>query len=326
MVDTKHRAVALVTRVLISIAATLIFAEFALRIGSIFASDQSEAGWRPNAQVRILAVGDSHTYGGTVQPDETYPAQLQRHLDAAAPGVYSVINIGIPGVNTAQVRNRLPLNLARWEPDIVIVWCGLNNTWNSAESDSRNLTGWLDRMFLRLKVYKLVRVLMHDRSLYVAAGEHLSGQRHNLETVNRHSQRVPFFGTIKTEDTGQVQVDEDAVRATAEDYRAIRRIVESTGANAIFVSYHLDFERFRVPNEALGGLAREEQFDVIDGMAGLDRVPESQGRFTWALHPSAPVYREIARDVAALILSISQGQQSPARELPGDPPSGTPPG
>lgn len=301
----KHRAVALAVRILVSIVATLVFAETALRIASLFASDNAGAGWRPNAQIRVLAVGDSHTYGGTVQPDETYPAQLQRHLDDAAPGVYSVINIGIPGINTAQVRNRLPLNLARWEPDIVVFWCGVNNAWNSAESDAQTFTGWLDRLFLRLKVYKLARVLMHDRSLYVAAGEHLSGQRHKLETVNRTTQRVPFFGTVETRDAGEVHVDEESVRAAEDDYRAMRRIVESTGATPLFISYHLDFERFRLPNEALRRLAREERLDVVDGMAGLDRVPEAHGRFTWALHPSAPVYGEIARDVAARILSLS---------------------
>lgn len=290
--------------VLASLVATAALAEVALRVSSLFVAQQS-SGWRPGARVRVLAVGDSHTYGGTVEPHETYPAQLQRFLDEAAPGVYSVINVGIPGVNTAQVRNRLALNLARWEPDVVVFWCGINNAWNSAETDAATPAGWLDRTLLGLKVYKLVRVVQHDRALHVAAREHLQDGRHAVQGVNRNTKIVPFFGEVVMREEREVRVDEERVRAAMADYRAMRRLTERAGAVPIFISYHLDFERFTLPNEALRRLAREDGFTVVDARAGLERVPEAVGRFTWALHPSAPVYGEVARDVAQRILRLA---------------------
>jgi hypothetical protein len=92
---------------------SLVLIEVALNLGAALVTDRSGGGWRPGAEIRVLAVGDSHTYGGSVPRGQDYPHQLQRFLDAADPGVYSVVNVGVPGFNTSQVRNRLALNLAR---------------------------------------------------------------------------------------------------------------------------------------------------------------------------------------------------------------------
>lgn len=71
----------------------LLGAEAALWIASRFAPDRS-TGWRPGALVRVLCVGDSHTFGAGVDVYESYPAQLQALLDADSPGRFSVINLG----------------------------------------------------------------------------------------------------------------------------------------------------------------------------------------------------------------------------------------
>ena len=100
------------TRCLAIVILTVLVLEFALRLASSFSEDRSGAGWEPGARVRILAIGDSHTFGPAVEPGEAYPGQLQRILDERAPGVYSVINVGIPGTNTTQNLNRLRQALA----------------------------------------------------------------------------------------------------------------------------------------------------------------------------------------------------------------------
>ncbi len=130
---SSRRVFRLAGKAALACALFLVLIEVLLRLGTFFVYDPSAKGWRPDASIRILAVGDSHTYGGTVPKGQEYPAQLQRFLDEAAPGVYSVLNVGIPGMNTSQVRNRLPLHLARWNPDLVLLWCGVNNTFNQTE-------------------------------------------------------------------------------------------------------------------------------------------------------------------------------------------------
>ncbi len=49
----------------------------------------------------------------------------------------------------------------------MIIWVGVNNAWNTAElEESQNsLLTWLDRQLIRARLYPLVRVRIHDRSL-----------------------------------------------------------------------------------------------------------------------------------------------------------------
>src|SRR5204863_5478399 len=66
-------------------------------------------------EVRILCVGDSHTYGVGVEPDESYPAQLEQVLQAR--GVPArVVNGGAPGQNSGQAREQPPAKLDEYAP------------------------------------------------------------------------------------------------------------------------------------------------------------------------------------------------------------------
>ncbi len=299
----RRRLPRILGRAALVLLVLLASAELVLRVGSLLVRDKSGAGWKPGATTRVLAIGDSHTYGGTVAPEQTYPAQLQRWLDEAHPGVYSVVNLGIPGMNTAQLRNRFALNLARWDPDVVVVWCGANNAWNSAEMEGGGPGRRLDTLLLHSKVYKLGRVLWNDRFLNQQTDARLVGQRHSVEQVDRQTKRSPFLGEIRQEDRREEKVDEEAFRAVRDDLAALAAMARAAGVRIVFITYPLDFERFRIVNRALGELAEEQGVEVVDGSAGHERVPGEDNRYTWALHPSAAVYGEIARDVAARILA-----------------------
>jgi hypothetical protein len=149
-------------------------AEFALQIAARFAPDRSTP-WRSGAQVRILCVGDSHTFGAGVEPEESYPAQLQALLDERAAGRFSLVNLGVPGMSTTQVRNRLPLQVARYRPDVVIVWAGVNDYWNTGETPGDGSLGRLEALAIRSRLYRLVRVWLHDRALERAPGRREAG-------------------------------------------------------------------------------------------------------------------------------------------------------
>ena len=49
---------------------------------------------------------------------------LQRLLDERAPGRYNVVNLGVPGSNSAEIVSRLPGWIARYRPFAVIVCVG----------------------------------------------------------------------------------------------------------------------------------------------------------------------------------------------------------
>ena len=166
---TRHprrwRPLRLVGSAALLLAITIGIAEVLLQGAALIARDR-QRGWRSDALHRIACVGDSHTYGALVPAEQSYPGQLQRLLDERAPGAYAVLNLGVPGMNTSQVRTRLRDALAAHHPELVLVWCGVNNAWNRGESTVE--AGWrpaLDRWLLHLRTYRLVRVLLHDRRL-----------------------------------------------------------------------------------------------------------------------------------------------------------------
>ncbi len=75
---------------------------------------------------RVLALGDSCTFGVGVEDDETWPAQLQRMLREA--GIVSeVINAGVPGYSAFQGKRFLESRGLSLEPDLVLVSFGFND-------------------------------------------------------------------------------------------------------------------------------------------------------------------------------------------------------
>lgn len=113
-----------------------IAVEGALWVASLFAKPEArlvELAPRPGER-RILCIGDSHTYGSHLEPEDAYPGQLQAFLDRAPGNPWKVINLGYPGQNSAEVRLRLARNIAVYKPEIVICWVGANNTWSLEQS------------------------------------------------------------------------------------------------------------------------------------------------------------------------------------------------
>jgi lysophospholipase L1-like esterase len=78
----------------------------------------------------VLCVGDSNTFGLDVDPEDTYPAQLERIWNERVdrPPI-EVVNLGAPGMNSSAVAARLPGLLETWAPDTLLVMVGVNDFW-----------------------------------------------------------------------------------------------------------------------------------------------------------------------------------------------------
>jgi GDSL-like lipase/acylhydrolase family protein len=293
-------------------------AEAGLQVAALFVHDRATA-WRPEARYRVLCVGDSHTFGFMVPSNETYPAYLQQFLDAQAAGLYSVINLGIPGMNTAQVRNRLSAQITKYRPDTVIVWCGANNTWNRAEvtADSRPST-WLTDVLNASRLYRFVRVGIHDlrleRDLQTVEQDlraTVSGRvtRAPEDTVDdpwslnaTHSIRHWDGSTDRvSHQAGEALPESAAEEQAVRDFTAMAQDARAAGIKLVFIKYPTQLSAFAFANRAMARVGGQNSLAVVDAAVSLRRVPPEERKWLPAAHPSGPIYREIARDVAAVI-------------------------
>lgn len=118
--------------------------------------------------VTILCVGDSYTFGMGAPPEQSYPKQLERQLNASGNGRrYTVVNRGEPAQNSRLLLQNLSSNLESVRPDIVVVMTGLNICWNLrgysewASDDRQRLTA-LDDYLHRISVYRLAKLLYYN--------------------------------------------------------------------------------------------------------------------------------------------------------------------
>lgn len=78
---------------------------------------------KPPDTLRIVAIGDSFTFGQFVKDDETYPAQLEVLLKEKLKGKYKdveVINLGVPGYDIEYSLVRLLGRGKKYNPDLTI--------------------------------------------------------------------------------------------------------------------------------------------------------------------------------------------------------------
>jgi lysophospholipase L1-like esterase len=74
---------------------------------------------------KVLAFGDSLTFGTGVRPEESYPVVLQSLINR------EVINGGVPGETTAEGLKRLPIWLDEYEPKLLVLCHGANDLLRS---------------------------------------------------------------------------------------------------------------------------------------------------------------------------------------------------
>jgi lysophospholipase L1-like esterase len=298
--------------------------EVALQIASRFVSDRAGA-WRPGSVVRILCVGDSHTFGAMVPEDESHPAWLQRHLDERAPGRYSVINLGLPGMNTTQVHNRLPLQIARYRPSLVVVWAGVNDRWNRAGLEYSG--GWLERIdafATRSRLYRLIRVRLHDRALERAAVETRADGSHQIaEWEKCKGQDCEVHMTWQIHHGGVVDVvqrpkgrrrdREEQKRLSYGNYKAIHDLLRDAGIPLVLIRYPVHLKSAAIANWAMIRISGERDIPLVDSSAAVGRLPEEEREWLWALHPNGAMYREIASDLVPIVEHLSEARSSGAR-------------
>lgn len=184
----------------------------------------------------ILCVGDSHTYGVKVAKDESYPAQLQALLDQNKIAA-NVINAGIPGQNTSELRRAMPEYIARYRPAAVVVLSCSNNEWNRRDvvrSDLEDgvlepgIASWPPRLWHGfISPLRSVRLAAY---LWNRTGRDL----HPLERKEDREGNVYFHDW---RGKGAMDKPEAVFDRSLRDLHRIVDIIGKTGATPIFLTY-----------------------------------------------------------------------------------------
>ncbi len=102
-----------------------------VRINSVGFRDREYSLQKPPGTYRIVALGDSTTFGWGVAYEETYPKLLEAALNANPPSPkwnhYEVINTGIGNYNTAQELAMLKDYGMQFNPDMVTIGWYIND-------------------------------------------------------------------------------------------------------------------------------------------------------------------------------------------------------
>jgi lysophospholipase L1-like esterase len=84
---------------------------------------------KPKGTARIVAMGESSTFGLANNDDETYPYLLEQALRSRVAGrPVDVLNLGIPHYRTNHILALAKAEVAALQPDIVTFYAGYNNS------------------------------------------------------------------------------------------------------------------------------------------------------------------------------------------------------
>jgi len=119
-------------------------------------------------KIRIVALGNSCTFGWGMKENQTYARQLEKliNADVSLPNV-EIINAGIPGYSSLQGQRFFISDIINLQPDIIMLMFGWNDQWAAAENiTDRNqqmpsqFIIDLQNTLSRLKIYRLMRKIV----------------------------------------------------------------------------------------------------------------------------------------------------------------------
>jgi lysophospholipase L1-like esterase len=239
--------------------------------------------------VKILVVGDSHAAGAGVPREQNLAAHLERMLAERHPHkTFRFVNLGLPGVNSPWVANRLERNIRLHDPDLVIAWVGVNDIWNATETDAWGTGSWalrVRRLLLRSKVYRLATVIWHT-------GGYDPAPREQMRSVTRREAKAP---------------PAELARGLGFDLERMVRTARTHGVPILFMNYPVPYA---VVNETIRRTAALLDVPVVDAVHDVRRATMDGHQqstllhFAAGPHPTGILYRYVAESTVPTVEAL----------------------
>jgi len=277
--SVPRRARALAGRLLLllgGLVAGFLLLEAALQAVAVVRRSGEDAApitWRGDG-TRVLAVGDSNTYGIYAERDQTYPAVFEARWNLLGGRRVDVLNLGRPGMNSTQAKALVDATLGELRPEVVFLMIGANDFWTPTASEVP--------LWGRSRVVRLLT--MAWRALTRAAViEPATAQR---ITVGDH--------TVEIGGTGYVAPVRDWEEILLANVRAISDATRAAGVRLVLLTYPADDDVYGTTNRRIRRLARETGVPLIDVGLALRRrcptvktpLPDCEGFDCWTQVPA----------------------------------------
>ncbi|HET6202481.1 MAG TPA: SGNH/GDSL hydrolase family protein [Planctomycetota bacterium] len=263
-----------------------VLVEAGLRVAARFAtlrSRQAAGGARA-----VVCLGDSNTYGVYLEEEETYPAILRARLRIADSSA-EVVNLGVPGRNSREVREEVASAVARYAPVAVAVLVGVNDVWR----EGGPAAGAVGRLFSSLRLVRAARILLARKGPpegIVNPGE--GGPSFRLE--GRGGGDV----LVRPRGAGPAAAPSELSERLRGNLAAIARSAREGAATPLFLTYGPEEGRLAEVNAAIRDFAASSGEALVD-VSPLAREVARRGWTTefyfQDFHPRPPGYEMIAR-------------------------------
>ena len=208
---------------------------------------------------RIIALGNSCTFGWGVEESEIFTSLLQNQLDK-----YEVINAGVPGYSSFQGKIFYESKIAGLKPDILLILFAWNDQWLAANDIPDK-----NQKFPPELVVRTQNLLNHLHSYRLLKRILLSSLEKDPDSLFSRSQPVSRVGLddfylnlksicIDANKNGNIPVLLTSPAPSLEKYF-------EPGSTSHLHSYHNKY------NETIRQLAQDENIEIIDLAAEFDR-------------------------------------------------------
>jgi len=302
-----HSSRALGSRLLLllgGLVAGLVLLEAALQMVALVRRSNEATqhfAWRGDG-TRVLAVGDSNTYGIYAERDEAYPAVFEARWNVRGGKPVDVLNLGRPGMNSTQAKAVVDATLAELRPEVVFLMIGANDFWAPPASD---VPLWGHSRVVRL-LTMVWRSLTGSAVMQPADAQRMTVGEQTVEIAG-----TDYAAPVRTWDVTLLA-----------NLRAIADVTRAAGVRLVLLTYPADDGVYGTANRRIRRLAREIDVPLIDVGLALRRrcpsvtIPGCEGPSCWTKappfsgvhercdlllpdgHPTVTGYAAVADDVA----------------------------